>query len=171
MELKVLLLDKGIKPSQKPVLLSSMLSENPQWVETLVEIAKESKDAEKGHCIEALEHLTLNHPELATESCFSLAVASLGSKAPRVRWESGRLIANIAATFPHRVAEAIPGLLNNTEHTGTVVRWSSAMALTAILKLKLPVNKTLIPAVQSTIEKEEKNSIRKIYQAAMKKLS
>lgn len=170
MELKALLLDKGIKPSQKPVLLSGMLNENPQLVEALVEIAKESKDAEKGHCLEALEHLSMNNPALATESCFSLAVASLGSKAPRVRWESGRLIANIAATFPHRVTEAIPGLLNNTEHTGTVVRWSSAMALASILKLKLPVNETLIPSVQSIIEKEEKNSIRKIYQAALKRL-
>jgi hypothetical protein len=50
-----------------------------------------------------------------------------------------------------------------------VVRWSAAMALGEIIKFKTTVNKNLIPAVDGILKREEKNSIKKIYLAALKK--
>ena len=37
--------------------------------------------------------------------------------------------------------------------------------------MRLPVNEFLIPAITAIIEKEEKNSIRKIYEEALRKVS
>ena len=169
MSLEIILHDKTLKPSEKPGLLSQMLLENPLQMNELVILAAKGKDAEKGTCIEAMEHATLSIPALATAECFSLAVESLASAAPRVKWESARLIANIALLFRQRLPEAVPALLTNSEHPGTVVRWSAATALAAIVKLKTPLNSTLLPALQSLAEKEEKNSIRKIYLDGIKK--
>ena len=57
-----------------------------------------------------------------------------------------------------------------TEHSGTVVRWSAAYALSEILKLKTNANKTLLPTIESIIDKEEKDSIKKIYRKAIKEV-
>jgi hypothetical protein len=50
------------------------------------------------------------------------------------------------------------------------VRWAAAFALGEIIKLKLPINQDLVPTIENIIEREEKNSIKKIYQAALKKI-
>jgi hypothetical protein len=49
------------------------------------------------------------------------------------------------------------------------VRWSAALALGEIIKMKTAINQELIPAIESICEQEEKNSIKKIYIAALKK--
>jgi len=53
--------------------------------------------------------------------------------------------------------------------SGTVVRWSAAFALGQIIKLNTLRNKELIPAAEIIINREEKNSIKKIYTEAIKK--
>jgi HEAT repeat protein len=169
MNLEIILTDKTLKPSEKPGLLSKMLLENPQQVSELIALASKAKDADKANCIEALEHATLSNPGIANDDCFSLVVESLSSTAPRVKWESARVIANISHLFLLRLPEAIPNLLANTEHPGTVVRWSAATALGAIVKLKITLNTDLVPAIEAIAEREEKNSIRKIYLDAIKK--
>ena len=68
------------------------------------------------------------------------------------------------------VTDVYRDLLENTEHEGTVVRWSCAYALGEILKLKTKNNTELLPAIKAISEREEKNSIKKIYLAAMKGL-
>ena len=169
MSLEIILFDKTLKPSEKPGLLGKILLENPQQLNELVVLALKARDADKGNCIEAIEHATLSNPGMATSECFDLVVESLTARAPRVKWESARVIANVAGQFQGRLHEAVPNLLANTEDPGTVVRWSAATALASIVKLKTPLNKTLIPALESLAEKEEKNSIRKIYLDGIKK--
>jgi len=51
------------------------------------------------------------------------------------------------------------------------VRWSAAFALGEIVKLKTRYNKTLVPAIEAICNSEEKNSIKKIYLDAVKKLN
>jgi HEAT repeat protein len=169
MSLAIILADKSLKPSQKPGLLSKILIENPLQINEWLLLAGKAKDADKANCIEALEHATLSNPAIANNECFSLVVDSLSSNAPRVKWESARVVSNIAHLYLSRLPDAIPGLLTNTEHPGTVVRWSAATALGAILKLKTALNTDLLPAIQAIAEREEKNSIRKIYLDAIKK--
>jgi hypothetical protein len=91
-------------------------------------------------------------------------------KAPRVKWESAKVIGNIAYLYPDKLDKAIGNLLTNSEFSGTVVRWSAAFALGEIVKLKTKRNKDLIPAVEAIIRRDDDNAIKKIYQAALKKL-
>ncbi len=75
---------------------------------------------------------------------------------------------NIAHLFPKKLDVAIANLFINTQHEGTVVRWSAAFALGEIVKLKSKHNEDLIPTIENICNKEEKNSIKKIYEAALK---
>jgi HEAT repeat protein len=80
------------------------------------------------------------------------------------------VIGNVCKNFASDLETAIVNLLDNTEHEGTVVRWSAAFALGEILKLKTSHNENLVPAIESICERETQNSIRKIYLAALKKI-
>ncbi len=161
--------DKSTKPKEKTETLSKWLIANPKKINHLIEFAVSSKDPFKATCIEAIEFATKTNPKIATINCLDFITNSLYEKAPRVKWESAKVIGNIASIFPEKLNEAIKYLLINSEHTGTVVRWSAAYALSEIIKLKTKMNKDLIPAAEAIIKREEKSSIKKIYQESIKK--
>jgi HEAT repeat protein len=162
--------DKSLKPKEKTESLSKLILENPKIVDELVKYAASAKDPVKATCIEALEFATVSNPDIATKECFDFVTLALAEKAPRVKWEAARVVGNIAHIYADELEKAIANLLSNTEHPGTVVRWSAATALGQMLKLKTNLNKELISAVEAIIEREEKNSIRKIYLDALKKI-
>jgi hypothetical protein len=169
MTLTEILNDKTIKPKEKTGLVSGLLLSGAISAGELAVIAGNSKDPIKATCIEALEFATNEKPSIVTKDVFRFVTTALTAKAPRVKWESARVIGNSAALFKDDLDEAIRNLLVNSEHDGTVVRWSAAFALGEILKLKTKHNNDLLPAVEAIIQREEKNSIRKIYLSAIKK--
>ncbi len=146
-----------------------MLLDNSYAINNLIEFAKTTKDSSKASCIEAIEYATKTNPEIATIECLNFVAASLKEKAPRVKWESARVIGNIAHRFPEKLDIAINNLIINSKHNGTVVRWSSAYALGQIIKTKNENTKYLIPIIETLCVSEEKNSIKKIYSDALKK--
>lgn len=161
--------DKSIKPKEKTEQLSDAILIEKISVDDIIAFAEKSKDPVKATCIEALEFASKKNPAVITKTAFEFVTESLCAKAPRVKWESAKVIANSAAQFQKNLDKAIGNLLVNTEHDGTVVRWSAAYALGEIVKLKLKHNKDLIPAIETIIQREEKNSIRKIYLDALQK--
>ncbi|WP_300662936.1 HEAT repeat domain-containing protein [Fluviicola sp.] len=169
MELAALLNDKATKSKEKTELLSKLVLESKVSADDLLEFAGTAKDPVKATCIEALEYATKQKPELMNEKNFRFVTAALTEKAPRIKWESAKVIGNTAHLFPAHVDQAINNLLDNSEHDGTVVRWSAAFALGEILKLKTKHNKDLLPALEAICNREEKNSIKKIYLDAIKK--
>lgn len=171
MTIEELFQDKASKPKEKIELLSQWVAEGQLPADELMAFAEKSKDPVKGSCIEALEFATKQRPELANDEMLAFVTQTLTEKAPRVKWESAKVVGNIAHLFPEQLDKAIEHLLENSNHEGTVVRWSSAFALGEILKLNTKHNADLLPEVEAIIEKEEKNSIRKIYQAAIKKMN
>ena len=170
MLLKEILKDKTLKPSAKPGIIAEMLLSGQILVEEILRLLDSSKDPDKAAMIEGLEHASLKNPMLISNDCFLAVMHQLGSKAPRVKWESARVIANSARLHPELLEEASNLLIQNSEHIGTVVRWSAATALGEILKTQTALNENLIPAVESILEREDKNSIRKIYLNALKKV-
>ncbi|MGL5889841.1 MAG: hypothetical protein ACRC3B_08145 [Bacteroidia bacterium] len=170
MTIAEIIADKATKAKEKTELLSQMLLAKSISSKQLIDFAQAAKDPAKATCIEALEFATKQQPGIADEHCFAFVTQTLSAKAPRIKWESAKVIGNTAHLFPKKLDEAIAALLANTEHTGTVVRWSAAFALSEILKLKTKHNAVLLPALETISEREEKNSIRKIYQAAFKTL-
>ncbi|MCX6291069.1 MAG: HEAT repeat domain-containing protein [Bacteroidetes bacterium] len=168
MDFQKLLTDKSIKPKEKTEALSRWLLTHPEKINDLVDFAGTSKDPAKATCIEAIEFATKKKPEIASAACLDFVSKSLTEKAPRIKWESAKVIGNIAHLYPGKLDEAIANLLVNAEHEGTVVRWSAAFALAQIIKIKTVHHKTLVPAVESICNREEKNSIKKIYAVALK---
>ncbi len=160
--------DKTLKPKQKVEVVSKLLLKKSLSCDELVSFAKKSKDPVKASCIEAIEFATKSNPAIADEGVLDFATTSLKEKAPRIKWESAKVIGNIATRFPVQLDNAMKLLLINAKADGTVVRWSAAFALGEIYKLKSPLNKKLLPAIEKLISEEEKNSIRKIYKDALK---
>lgn len=171
MDMLTILTNNQLKAKAKVEAISKMLLENIVTTSELIEVAKVSKDKEKGTCIEALEFATRTKPDIASLAVLNFVTETLTDEAPRVKWESAKVIGNIAHLFPNKLDNAIGNLLTNTEYSGTVVRWSAAFALGEIVKLKTKHNKDLIPAIEAIIKRDEDNAIKKIYQKALKKIA
>ena len=171
MDIKTILADKQIKAKAKVEAIATMLLDEQLTVGELIRVAKGSKDKEKGTCIEALEFATRAKPEVATSACLDFVTEALLDEAPRVKWESAKVVGNIAHRFPERLADAVRNLRANSEHSGTVVRWSAAFALGAIVTLRTRHNKELVPAIEAILNRnDEDKAIKKIYQAALRKV-
>ena len=171
MDIQTILTDKQLKAKQKVEAISNMLLDKKVSIRELINVAKVSNDKEKGTCIEAIEFATRATPAIASLVCLNFVTEMLADEAPRVKWESAKVIGNIAHCYPNKLGEAIRNLLINSEQAGTVVRWSAAFALGEIVKLKTKRNKNLIPAIEAIIKRDEDNAIRKIYLTALKEVT
>jgi hypothetical protein len=168
MNLKEFFSDKSTKSKEKVELLSNAILNGEISTEELIAFASSSKDPIKGSCIESLEFSTQNKSSILDQKAFDFVTESLSEKAPRIKWESAKVIGNTAKSFPENLQNAITKLIENSTHEGTVVRWSSAFALSEILNINQSLKDQLLPTLKDISEKEEKNSIKKIYQKAIK---
>ncbi len=118
-----------------------------------------------------MEFATRQKPDIADEKCLKYVSKKLTDQAPRVKWESAKVIGNIAHLYPTKLNTAVGNLLINSEYSGTVVRWAAAFALSEILKLKTKHNKDLLPAIEAISKREQDNAIKKKYLDALKKVN
>jgi hypothetical protein len=160
--------DKTLKPKERTDALSKLILQQKIGIEELMTYAA-AKDSPRATCIEALTLASEQKPGIVNEPAFEFVVQSLTAKAPRIKWEAARAIANAAHLHKEQLSEAIENLLVNAKHEGTVVRWSTATALGKIFSLRTKYNKTLLPLLTKLHAEEEKGSIRKIYKAAIDK--
>lgn len=166
--LTTILKNKNLKAKEQVLVLAENILLTKISINDVVSYALNAKDAEKANCVEALEFVTKQQPNCLTEDAFNFIVDSLNHKAPRIKWESAKIIGNTISYHQNQIEKALVHLLLNTEHEGTVVRWSAAFALTEIYKLNSVFNKDLKPAIEAIVLREEKNSIRKIYTKVLK---
>lgn len=170
MNLPDLLNDKTKKAKEKVATISNWLLDGVLPTAELILFAKKSKDSEKATCIEGIEFATKQNSKIADENVFAFVTKTLNESAPRVKWESAKVIGNIAHQFPTKLDKAIINLLINSEDKGTVVRWASAFALGEILKLKTKHNKELLPTLEAIYYREQDSAIKKKYLEAIKKI-
>lgn len=168
-DLDQILNDKTIKAKEKVTLITQLLMCGSLAIQQLIAIAQNANDINKATIIESMEYASRLKADVIDELAFGFAMENLASNAPRVKWESAKVITNTAHLFPKLLKKAIGNLLNNTEHIGTVVRWSAAGALSKVLLCKTDLNKELIPTIEAIEKREEDNAIKKIYQQALKK--
>lgn len=162
--------DKTLKSKGKVLTIGEWLTNNEITIAELLAFAEKQKATDKATCIEAVEYATKKVPTIANKSLLEYVIKALKDEEPRVKWESARVIGNVAKLFPTQLDKAIKNLLPNAENTGTVVRWATAYALAEILKLKSDNNKNLLPKIEALCEKEKDNAIKKKYLDAIKKL-
>jgi len=170
MSVHTILNSKEYKAKEKTQLLCDGLLANSLHLSDFIAEIQLVKDAAKATCIEALAHVAQKNPQLITEEALIMLLDCLSSKAARVKWESAQAIGYTISCYPHQVDYAIQQLIANINEEGTVVRWSIAFALGEIVKMNLPSTISLISLLQQQIEKEEKKSIQKIYQQALKQV-
>lgn len=132
-------------------------------------LLNEGKDTERGVCVEALEYLTQTKPQIA-KPYLDTVIRSLSDKAPRVKWEAARVVANLANTFPQDVESAVSGLVKNTADKGTVVRWSAAFALGQIAKSNPSLRNRLVDQIKILSQKEENSGVKNVYLKALKQI-
>ncbi|MBK8644430.1 MAG: HEAT repeat domain-containing protein [Saprospiraceae bacterium] len=149
--------DKDRKTKEKTETISKWLLDGFLATDELCVFAKNSKDSVKATCIEALEYATKINPNIADENVFSFVSKTLTDTAPRVKWESARVIGNTAHLFPEILATAIKNLLINSRYDGTVVRWSAAYALGEILKLKQNIIRCFLRKLKNVHEEEKQH--------------
>lgn len=169
MTLEELFADKSLKSKDRSARLQRMLDDGEVEQSALIVFAGNAKAPVKATCLEGLEYVTKTRPVLLTAAALDLCIRSVADKEPRVKWEAARVIGNTIHRFPERAEEAMEALLPQAGHEGTVVRWSAAFALGQIIGMGTALNRTLVPKAQEIGKDEEKNSIRKIYEAAIKK--
>ncbi|MEG1025671.1 MAG: HEAT repeat domain-containing protein [Flavobacterium sp.] len=162
--------DKTIKAKGKVKTLGELLLNGELSVSELLAYAEKQKATDKATCIEAIEFATKKTPEIADENLLSFVTKSLKDEEPRVKWESAKVIGNVAKLFPEQLESSVKNLLPNAENQGTVVRWATAYALAEILKLKTELNHKLLPKIESLSEKEVDNGVKKKYVDAIKKV-
>ncbi|SIQ41050.1 hypothetical protein SAMN05880574_11251 [Chryseobacterium sp. RU37D] len=168
MNLKEVFTDKSTKSNDKVEIISDFVLNGEISLKELIHFASLSKDPIKANCIEALEFSTQKKSNLLDQETFDFVTENLSAKAPRIKWESAKVIGNTAKHFPENLYDPITKLIENTTHEGTVVRWSAAFALSEILNINENLKNKLLPSLKDICEKEEKNSIKKIYQKAIK---
>ncbi len=170
MNLSSLLSNKTIKAKEKSVRLASAILNDHVSQDELITLAGNSKDSVKAICMEALEIVTRQQPDSCSEKVFDFALTCLDNKGNRVKWEAAKIISRLVVYYPHKNAAAVKKLLANSNDESTVVRWSVAKALSAILQLKTALNKSLKPRIEKLMVKETKRSIVKIYLEGLRHL-
>ena len=170
MTIDELLKDKTKKVKEKTETISKWLLDGSMPSDELIVFAEQSNDSEKATCIEAIEYATKQNPKIADESVLSFVTEMLTQKAPRIKWESAKVIGNIATVFPEKLNVAVERLLKNSAYDGTIVRWATAYALGEIVKLKTTHYKSLLPIIEKLCENEIENGVKKKYLDAIKKV-
>jgi hypothetical protein len=160
---------KKVKPKELTLILARELIADKMLLGELVEWYDKARDSWKGTCISAITEITKENPKFI-ERHIEFIIGQINHKAPRVKWESSQIIANIAGEFPEQAKKAIPLLLNNINDEGTVVKWSAAFALTEIAKNDPGTHKQLLPIFREIISTEENNGVKNIYVKALKVL-
>ena len=162
--------DKTLKAKAKVSIIGDWLTNKELPIEELLVYAEKQKGTDKATCIEAVEYATKKNSTIADENLLEYVTKALKDEEPRVKWESAKVIGNVAKLFPNQLDKAIKNLLPNAENSGTVVRWATAYALAEILKLKTDNNIKLLPKIEQFCDKEEDNGVKKKYIDAINKV-
>ncbi len=102
--------------------MAKEIKKNKNFLGEIVGYFESATADDQGHLIESLEYASQDSPKLVVPYV-DFVTCHIEDKAPRVKWECARIIANLASKFSDKTEKAIPVLLKNTKDKGTVVRW------------------------------------------------
>jgi hypothetical protein len=160
---------KDLKTKEKIIHIGELILSQKIPMNAIILAAGLQNENHKATLLAALEYASKTNPGIVNDEIFLFSIRSLVDEAPRVKWEAAKVIANTAHLFPKQLKKAVVPLLTNSEHAGTVVRWSAATALAKIIQANKSFNKELIPAIESILKWEKDKAIQKIYQQTLKK--
>ncbi|NOT38375.1 MAG: hypothetical protein HOP11_13470 [Saprospiraceae bacterium] len=169
MNLQEIFSDKSMKQKAKTAFISQLLLSKKIKTDELIKYSENAKEVEQASCIESLELASKSKPDIIDEATWKYINKMLKNEAPRIKWESAKVVVNAAKLYSTALGATIKQLLINAEDKGAVVRWATASALGEILKLKTKYNKDLIPILEALSKSIEDNAVKKKYIEALKK--
>lgn len=119
--------------------------------------------------LEAIEEITNKRLATLPADYMALAIGHIASPSNSCKREASRIVGNLAGQYPSLLDAAIPYLMDNTRHPGTVVRWSAAYALSRILVLPEYATGALYDDLAAIESHEEENGVKSQYTKALKK--
>ncbi|MBU4298630.1 HEAT repeat domain-containing protein [Patescibacteria group bacterium] len=155
------------EPKEKITLLAKEIKKDKKFIGEIVGYFESAPAGDQGHLIESLEYASQDNPEIIAPH-LDFVICHLEDKAPRVKWECARIIANLTLKFSDKTVKAIPALLKNAKDKGTVVRWSVAFALGEIAKSNSNAERILLPKMKELIKKETNNGVKNVYLKTLK---
>lgn len=161
------ILQSDKKPKEKVSLLADKAKKDKKILDELVEYFEAGSVADKGNCIEVMEYVSQDKPELIIPY-LDFIIENLDYNAPKVKWETARVIGNLASKYPDRVEKSIKKLVLNAKDDGTVVRWSVAFALTEIAKSNSKLQKELVKRFNQIVKEESNNGVKNVYLKTLK---
>lgn len=171
MTIDQILQDKSVKAKGKVIEISERLVKKELHLDEILAFAQTQNSTDKATCIEAIEYATKKSRSVANENLLNYVTNALLENEPRIKWESAKVIGNIAKLFPNKLANAIHNLVDNAKNKQTVVRWATAFALGEILKLKTTHHDELLVVIEDLCLKEADNGVKKKYLDALIKLN
>lgn len=157
------------KSKEQVTYLSTLIKKNIKLLDSLKESLANAKPPERGALMEALEYATQDNSTIL-KNHLNEVVDYLNDKAPKVKWEAARVLANTAKEYPSDVAKGVEKLLINTKDAGTVVRWSAAFALGEIAKNNQKIQANLVKQINEILKTEKNNGVKNVYLKALKDL-
>lgn len=171
MDILTVLNDKSMKSTEKREIIIKSLEEKSITIKELKVVLNETKEKKSSVIFEAMEAMTNSDAQIADIEWLNLAVENILSESNSIKREASRIVGNISHKFPDDLGEAIEKLLLNTKDEGTVVRWSSAYALSKIIVIPKYANSELFEKLTEICDWEEENGVKNQYVKALKKAS
>lgn len=171
MDILIMLDDKSIKAIEKREIIVKALEEKNITIKEIEGILTETDEKESAIIFEAMEAITNSDAQIADIEWLNLAVENILSASNSIKREASRIVGNISHKFPDDLEKAIEKLLLNSKDAGTVVRWSSAYALSKIIVIPQYANSELFEKLTEICNREEESGVKNQYIKALKKAS
>jgi len=95
------ILQSKLKPKEKITRLANEIKKDKKFVVEIVKYFESAPAGDQGHLIESLEYASQDNPELVAPH-LDFVICHLENKAPRVKWDCARIIANLALKFSNK---------------------------------------------------------------------
>lgn len=165
--MKDILNSKELNASKKQRTIEELIVCGKENTDSIISVAEELNDKHLAIVLSALESISRSHPDMVLD----FAAKHIDSANNSVKREASRIVGNLCGFYSSIPDSAIRKLLDNTNNESTVVRWSSAYALSRIILTEKYISSDLVNRVENICEKEEDNGVKNQYIKSLKKIA
>jgi len=166
------ILQLNLKPKEKQTKLVEAICNSKIKDKEFIAFFQSASDVDKGTCAIVMKHISEEKPEILAPY-IGILVEYINYRVPRVKWGIPEAIGNLAKSYPDKVVQAIPFLLQNTienKINTTVIRWCAAYGLSEIVKHSTKAQKELTQKIRKIVKKEKNTGVRNVYLKALKEI-
>ena len=161
--------DKSLKRLEKRNFLVEAIINREFNFSIISEACKSLHEKNISLLLEAIEEVSRSKEFELEADYLDLAEKYILSSDNSCKREASRIVGNLANKFPTKLDNAITALLQNTKNDGTVIRWSSAYALSLIIIIPQYAESPLFEQISDLCIKENESGVKNQYIKALKK--